>query len=777
MFHLQDDEKQRASNNFENALQWVLYLLFVLYPKVTNVAFEGVPCYWFEPVGNAPARGWLRSDVSIECLTPDHDSVLWLSWIAIIIYPIGLWLGCLLLLYKASDAIVSGKSTHFSRSIEFLYREYKVSTFWWELMEMLRKFLLVGIFLMIDQGTILQIAVGTIVSAAYLMIQVQAAPYKNQMDDHLAQGTNFSLLMVFFCCVIYKYDSLTNNSQFMTSSDQEDDFVTPTLLLTIVLVLSVFGSLFIAALLVIIQISVEIKNKAKLKRLKYVVSDALVICRSLSDPAAFHLFLSHAWPAAQDRMRIVKQRFAEALPSCRVFLDVDAHFCGSTIHEIDNSQCMLVFCTSSYFEKKTSLEELYRAVAQRRPILAMLEPERSQEGGLKRADVEGLITIQRLEQFELLIMFDDWKTRSDSALFPDAFDHAPDETEVLGALFATAPVEWNRLPQFQDVTIRLIAEKGILQGRGGELYLQGEAATGTITMLPPSNNCTYHLFCSPFNMGAAELAEELLSSYVFSSHSAALSYTTDVGQLKACDHMLVLLDERTWTSGQDTAQLVEHLHRAMRAGVHMICAHEFPSVVGPPRHECEFDKMFNDNWTPVHLTRRPTNLYREAALTLKGADWRKPGLVAVAAKLAARLGEREPIEFEVPEAYNPMAGPNPWKAEQRPSASPVHDAAHVPEARASLGAAVGCPPPAHAHSTAVRLDGPERAASLFEEASVGFLSLLSVPSRAASAVKQGSSRAPWGESSKLFRGGDANRSSASGLAQPGELSDSNPMCA
>jgi hypothetical protein len=120
-------------------------------------------------VGNAPARGWLRSDVSIECLTPDHDSVLWLSWIAIIIYPIGLWLGCLLLLYKASDAIVSGKLTHFSRSIEFLYREYKVSTFWWELMEMQRKFLLVGIFLMIDQGTILQIAVGTIVSAAYLV--------------------------------------------------------------------------------------------------------------------------------------------------------------------------------------------------------------------------------------------------------------------------------------------------------------------------------------------------------------------------------------------------------------------------------------------------------------------------------------------------------------------------------------------------------------------------------------------------------------------------------
>jgi hypothetical protein len=59
----------------------------------------------------------------------------------------------------------------------------------------------------------------------------------------------------------------------------------------------------------------------------------------------------------------------------------------------------------------------------------------------------------------------------------------------------------------------------------------------------------------------------------------------------ACDHMLLLLDERTWTSGKDTARLVAQIHRAMRIGIHIFCAHEFPSVVGPSRHECEFDKM------------------------------------------------------------------------------------------------------------------------------------------------------------------------------------------
>jgi hypothetical protein len=188
-------------------------------------------------------------------------------------------------------------------------------------------------------------------------------------------------------------------------------------------------------------------------------------------------------------------------------------------------------------------------------------------------------------------MFEEWMAWSGDSMSANAFDHAPDETEVRGALFAKEPVEWNRLPLFQDVTIRLIAEKGILRGQGGELYIQGEAATGKIMIPPPAYSRTYHLFCSPFNAGAADLVEELRASDVFCKKSAAPAYTTDIGQLTACDHMLVLLDERTWTSFEDTAQLVEHIHSAMRAAVHIICVHEFPSVVGPPRHECGFDKM------------------------------------------------------------------------------------------------------------------------------------------------------------------------------------------
>jgi len=327
---------------------------------------------------------------------------------------------------------------------------------------------------------------------------------------------------------------------------------------------------------------------------------------------------------------------------------------------------------------------------QRRPILAMLEPDATQEGGLDQAAVEALITNEKLDRFKLRKKHQEWGDNGE--LLPAAFDHPPDEAEVRKALFATAPVEWNRLPHFQDVTIRLIAQSGILGGSGGELYLQGEAATGKISLPPPLKGREFHLFCSEFNAGAKELAEELRDSTVWVTEgkkaSAPLTYTTDLTKLASCDHMLVLLDACTWTSGDDTAKFVEHIHAAMRDGVHINCVHEFPAVVGPSRHECDFGLMFGDDWTPAHLTGGKTNLYKEIALALKGVEWRQPGFVAIAAKLAARVGAHKPIVFELPESYEPKTGPNRWKrtADQAADVAEKHlaTAAEAESATATL---------------------------------------------------------------------------------------------
>merc|ERR1719502_2253292 len=100
----------------------------------------------------------------------------------------------------------------------------------------------------------------------------------------------------------------------------------------------------------------------------------------------------------------------------------------------------------------------------------MLEPDATQEGGLDQVAVEALISNKKLDKFKLRKKHKEWG--DDGELLPPAFDHPPDETDVRTALFANPPVEWNRLPHFQDVTIRRIAQGGILRG---DLMLKQQA--------------------------------------------------------------------------------------------------------------------------------------------------------------------------------------------------------------------------------------------------------------------------------------------------------------
>jgi len=198
--------------------------------------------------------------------------------------------------------------------------------------------------------------------------------------------------------------------------------------------------------------------------------------------------------------------------------------------------------------------------------------------------------------------------------------------------------------------------------------IQGDVASAKVLLPEPYLGRKHHLFCSMFNAGARELADELSKSDVFAPKSAALMFTSEAAELHECDHMLLLLDTRTWTSGAVTTELVAHIHLAMKTGVHIVCVHESLSVVGAARFECDFGRMFDDGWTPAHLERRPLNLYQDIAISLKGAEWRTPGLVAFASKLVSSAGPHTPLEFKVPLTYAPRKGPNRWSSKLQVSA-------------------------------------------------------------------------------------------------------------
>ena len=170
-----------------------LRVLFLAYPIVTNVAFDGFSCLALDD-GDGTSR-WLAADLSIRCDTSISQGVLNMltdpngaseyarvvaaAWLAVLTYPVGALLLNGAFLARARPAIKSAKPTRFSRSIAFLYSDYRPSFFLWEIVEGSRRFLLVGAFIVgpYERGSMMQLAMAIISSSLYLVLQLIAMPY------------------------------------------------------------------------------------------------------------------------------------------------------------------------------------------------------------------------------------------------------------------------------------------------------------------------------------------------------------------------------------------------------------------------------------------------------------------------------------------------------------------------------------------------------------------------------------------------------------------------
>ena len=629
-----DGMLRKAKDNvtlIEKALPPVLQIMFLLYPLVTTTAFEGFPCYEFQS-----GRGWLIADVNIECRTPDHTFATSLSWLAVFLYPVGLLVLNILLLSRASKAITSGNHTPLSRAIAFLYEEYDVKCFWWEVPEMARKLLLVGIFVTVEPGSVTQLAIGTIVCAVYLIIQLTAQPYARATNGFLATASSSGLLMIFICCIFYKYAALTDTEdiQDKMSIEQKQDYVNSTVVISIFFITSLVGVLFVVALIVIVHGAIETRKYLALPRLRNVKNRKLVEVPKLASPLAYHLFLSHSWAMGDDPMRITKLQLEQMMPDVKVFLDKDDLKKGAGAEYVDVSSAMLCFCTDRYLKSRPCARELFRAVLRGTPLIAVFEPD-GWRGGLSRVAIESRLETaiypphknpnaepdrSWTEQWALDEEVDAW-----------GFNATPTGGQVSKALFAHEPIEWTRLTHFQRVTMRLICERLLPEQYHGATYVHGSLESKNIAAPLLTQNRRFHLYCSPHNAGAERMTAELNNMITIRRQAEPLRVTQKLPELDQCEHMLVYLTSATWTRGATSVAFAIEVCEALRKGVHLMPVHEFPSAVDTDgqRCACAFNEFWNEGWTPKQLLVGDANLYKEIVPALMPGEWRKAGLAKV----------------------------------------------------------------------------------------------------------------------------------------------------
>ena len=194
------------------------------------------------------------ADVSVDCSSEEYARVTRWAWAAVGIYPIGMLLLTLLLLLRAREAILSGVVTPFSRATEFLHREYKTTFFWWELAEMMRRFILVGLLVVYEPGTMMQLVAGTSFCVGYFAIQIQTAPYRSHEDGYIAMSASVSLVSFMVLCLVFKNIELFESKEIADrlSIEQSRDFsavsgaYTAIAVVTLLLTLVLSGLIFLA---------------------------------------------------------------------------------------------------------------------------------------------------------------------------------------------------------------------------------------------------------------------------------------------------------------------------------------------------------------------------------------------------------------------------------------------------------------------------------------------------------------------------------------------------
>ena len=200
---------------------------------------------------------------------------------------------------------------------------------------------------------------------------------------------------------------------------------------------------------------------------------------------------------------------------------------------------------------------------------------------------------------------------------------------------------------FQDVTMRLIAERLLPIELQGATFLQGEVAHVRNTRLPsPRRGFTFHVYCSPLIEGTNALMQELVQAFVEPTETLSGSFknlqepvkvqtTERLCDLPDCECFLVYLNSLTWTSGERSTAFAAEVKEAMRLGVRLLLAHEMPGIGGQAaRHGVDFSTFFACSLgaTPPDLLKR--GIYTQIAVPLKGGAWREASMVMLAKALA-----------------------------------------------------------------------------------------------------------------------------------------------
>ena len=188
----------------------ILPFLFLIFPTSASLGFRVLRPCWCVLDADGSHECFNTVDLSLRCPPPtgswaatgdafrEYHTTVALANVVLGLYAFIVPIAFAASLFACRDSIRAGRPTPGSTALKFLHGEYKLEFLWWEMVSILGKLLLIGVYSLTPKpGSALQLAVGTVTALVLFAMLALAQPYHSRGLNVLANLCGASLVALF----------------------------------------------------------------------------------------------------------------------------------------------------------------------------------------------------------------------------------------------------------------------------------------------------------------------------------------------------------------------------------------------------------------------------------------------------------------------------------------------------------------------------------------------------------------------------------------------------
>lgn len=172
-------------------------------------------------------KKYMEHDFAIECYKEDHMPIIATSIMGLILYGIGIPLFLLAVLVMNRHHLHGeGHSKYHMAQFRLgnFFQIYKKRWYFWEVIVMIEKMLLVGMLGIVDQYSPVQLLVGGAICFSYALVVLRVAPYLSDRHDWLAFFCTLSLSITYMVGLLIALDmkNVEEKDRMIESKDESE---------------------------------------------------------------------------------------------------------------------------------------------------------------------------------------------------------------------------------------------------------------------------------------------------------------------------------------------------------------------------------------------------------------------------------------------------------------------------------------------------------------------------------------------------------------------------